>query len=69
MLQTFFSLLHKGVHIELYIICHNNILFNFSLLFLIGLMHQYRREAHGSKLKIIAMSADFSEQLIAEVMR
>ena len=34
-----------------------------------GLMHQYRGKAHGSKLKIIAMSADFNEKLIEDVMR
>jgi CheY-like chemotaxis protein len=33
-----------------------------------GLMHQYRGKSQGSKLKIIAMSADFSETLITEVM-
>jgi CheY-like chemotaxis protein len=33
-----------------------------------GLMHQYRGEAQSSKLKIIAMSSDFSEELIKEVM-
>lgn len=33
-----------------------------------GLMHQYRGEAQSSKLKIIAMSSDFSEELIKDVM-
>ena len=33
-----------------------------------GLMHQYRDEAHSSKLKIIAMSSDFSEDLKREVI-
>ena len=33
-----------------------------------GLMHQYRGEAQSSKLKIIAMSSDFSEELIKESM-
>jgi CheY-like chemotaxis protein len=33
-----------------------------------GLMHQYRDEAHSSKLKIIAMSSDFSDDLKREVI-
>jgi CheY-like chemotaxis protein len=33
-----------------------------------GLMHQYRGKAQSSKLKIIAMSADFNDELIKEVM-
>lgn len=33
-----------------------------------SLMHQYRGEAHGSKLKIIAMSSDSSESMKADVM-
>jgi CheY-like chemotaxis protein len=33
-----------------------------------SLMHQYRGEEHGCKLKIIAMSSDSSESLMAEVM-
>lgn len=33
-----------------------------------GLMHQYRGEAQSSKLKIIAMSSDFSEELIKDVI-
>ena len=34
-----------------------------------GLMLQYRSGAQSSKLKIIAMSADFNEALIKEVMK
>lgn len=34
-----------------------------------GLMHQYRSEAQSNKLKIIAMSADTSEELKREVIR
>ena len=34
-----------------------------------SLMHQYRKKCHSSKLKIIAMSGDFNEDSIEEVMR
>lgn len=34
-----------------------------------SLMHQYRKKCHSSKLKIIAMSGDFTDNLIEDVMR